>query len=298
MSHRFGLHSLSASVLLSLVATTAVFAQDISVTLLGTGSPSPALDRFGPSTLIEAGGQTFIFDAGRGALQRLSQVGVSFGAVQAVFLTHLHSDHIVGLPDLWLTGWLVGRRDRPLRMFGPAGTTEMMAHLTEAFRFDLRIRVEDNGRSPAGAEVQVTDIKQGVIYEAQGVRVTAFEADHGPVSPAFGYRLDYAGRSVVLSGDTRFSTNLIKFADQADLVIHEVADEGDRHTTPQEAGKVFDRVRPKLAVYSHILYGDLNELVARTRDTYSGPLVVGEDLMRFVVGSAVAVHPPTATTRK
>lgn len=289
MTYRNGLQTLALLLLLSHPPAMAAFAQDIRVTLLGTGSPSPALDRFGPSTLIQAGTQTLIFDAGRGALQRLSQVGVRFGEVQAVFLTHLHSDHIVGFPDLWLTGWLVGRRDKPLRVFGPAGTMEMMTHLKEAFQFDRRIRVEDNKRSPAGAELQVTETKQGAIYQAEGVTVTAFEVDHGPVSPAFGYRVDYAGRSVVLSGDTRFSTNLIKFAEHAHLIIHEVADEGDRHTTPQEAGKVFERVRPKLAAYSHILYEDLNELVRRTRDTYSGPLVVGEDLMSFVVGSDVAV---------
>lgn len=293
MRHAFDIKTVTASLVLSLVAATGVFGQEINVTLLGTGSPSPSLERFGPSTLVQAGGQTLIFDAGRGALQRLSQVGIRFGEVQAVFLTHLHSDHIVGLPDLWLTGWLLSRREKPLSIFGPAGTAEMMKDLKEAFQFDIRIRVKDNKLSPAGAEVQTTDIKQGVIYEAQGVRVTAFEVDHGLVSPAFGYRVDYAGRSVVLSGDTRFSTNLIKFAEHADLVVHEVADEADRHTTPEEAGQVFQRLRPKLAVYSHILFRGLGELVTRTRATYSGPLLVGEDLMRFVIGQDVAVYRPS-----
>lgn len=297
MRHTSTMRRVTAAVLLSLATSTAVLAQDTRVTLLGTGSPSPVLDRFGPSTLVEAGGQTLIFDAGRGALQRLAQLGITVGQVDAVFLTHLHSDHIVGIPDLWLTGWLLSRRDTPLRVFGPAGTSDLMEHLKQAFQFDIRIRVEDHGLSEAGAEAQATDIKQGVIYEAQGVRVTAFEVDHGPVSPAFGYRIDYGGRSVVLSGDTRFSTNLIKFAEGADLVVHEVADSANRHTTPEEAGKVFQQVRPQLAVYSHILHRDLGTLVTRTRATYSGPLVVGEDLMSFVIGPHVTVYRPQPMTR-
>lgn len=283
---------ITASLVLCLAASTTALAGEISVTLLGTGSPSPVLDRFGPSTLVQAGSQTLIFDAGRGALQRLSQAGVNFGEVEALFLTHLHSDHIVGIPDLWLTGWLISRRDKPLRVFGPAGTSNMMEHLKQAFQFDIRIRVNDNKLPPAGAESQVTDIKQGVIYEAQGVRVTAFEVDHGPVSPTLGYRVDYGNHAVVLSGDTRFSTNLIKFAEHADLVVHEVADSAERHTTPEQAGEVFRRVRPKLAVYSHILYEGLGELVRRTRTTYSGPLVVGEDLMRVVIGPHVTIYRP------
>ncbi len=290
MGAAFTVRKVVALLMLSFVAATTVEAQEINVTLLGTGSPSPSMERFGPGTLVQAGGQTLIFDAGRGSLQRLSHLGVTFGQVQALFLTHLHSDHIVGIPDLWLTGWMLSKRNAPLRVFGPAGTSDMMAHLKQAFQFDIRIRVEDQKLSPAGAEIEATDIKQGVIYEVQGVRVTAFEVDHGLVSPAFGYRVDYAGRAVVLSGDTRFSTNLVKFAEHADLVVHEVADGAERHTTPQEAGEVFQRVRPKLAVYSHILVRNLEDLVTRTRTTYSGPLVIGEDLMRFVVGESVAIY--------
>ncbi len=108
-------------------------AQDIKVTLLGTGTPVPAMNRFGPSILVEAGGQTFLFDAGRGAMQRLAQLRVRWQDVDGLFLTHLHSDHVVGFPDLWLTGWLVGSgRDRPLLVRGPRGTKRMMSHLEQA----------------------------------------------------------------------------------------------------------------------------------------------------------------------
>lgn len=294
--------------LVSVFATSPAFAQEITVTLLGTGSPVASMDRFGPSILVQAGTQTFVFDAGRGALQRLTQVAVTFDQVNALFLTHLHSDHVVGIPDLWLSGWLLSRRSEPLRVFGPTGTSAMMGHLKQAFEFDIRLRIEDDKAPPAGSELRVTDITQGVVYEAQGVRVIAFEVDHRPIVPAFGYRVEYGGRSVVLSGDTRFSTNLIKFAERADLLIHEVADGSDaylaqnpnyaqvlaHHTRPQDVGKVFDAVKPKLAVYSHIVTRGVaaQDLVKRTRETYSGPLVVGDDLMRFVVGRDVAIYRP------
>src|SRR3981081_313244 len=120
----------------------AAVAQESKVTLLGTGTPVPAMNRFGPSILIEAGGQKVLFDAGRGAMQRLAQLKVRWQVVEGVFLTHLHSDHVVGFPDLWLTGWLVGPgRDRPLRVWGPRGTQKMMSRLEEASAFAMPITV-------------------------------------------------------------------------------------------------------------------------------------------------------------
>lgn len=277
------------------------------VTLLGTGAPPPVLDRFGPSTLVEVGGEKFLFDAGRGAMQRLFQFKIPSAEITALFLTHLHSDHVVGFPDLWLTGWLGhswGGRKVPLRVWGPQGTKEMMSHLEKAFQFDIRIR---SHYPREGVAIVAEDFAEGVVYEKNGVKVTAFEVDHGRVKPAFGYRIDYAGRSVVLSGDTRFNENLIRFSQGADLLVHEVAASTEEllrtsdiariiaanHTTPEEAGEVFARVKPKLAVYSHILlFGGVpvTELITLTRKTYSGPLEVGEDLMGIEVGEKVRVH--------
>jgi ribonuclease Z len=278
------------------------------VTLLGTGAPIPAMERFGPSTLVEAGGEVLLFDAGRGALQRLFQLRLSIRKVRKIFLTHLHSDHIVGLPDVWLTGWLNSRPKEPLRIWGPRGTKEMMWHLDKAFQFDIRIRLYDDRPPPEGVVVLAEDIEKGVVYENNGVKVTTFEVDHFPIVPSLGYRIDYNGHSVVLSGDTRYYEPLISQAQGADVLVHEVlaadmlrgASSGNNefmerviahHTTPEQAGEVFTRVQPKLAVYSHIIpiNAKAEDIIPPTRKTYTGPLEVGEDLMVIDIGDEVTV---------
>ena len=276
------------------------------VTLLGTGAPPPLLGRFGPSTLIEVGDQKFIFDAGRGAMQRLHQLGIPFADITGLLLTHHHSDHLVGFADLWLTGWIGrpwGSRKTPLHVWGPHGTNQMMEHLPLAFAVDLRVR--SRSYPMAGAKLESEEIKEGVVYSQNGIIITAFEVDHGGEElPAFGYRIDYRGRSAVLSGDTTFNENLINHARGADLVVHEItavsgtAAEspeqlkriGSNHTTPEQAGEVFARVKPKLAVYNHLLLfggATAEDLIPATRKRYSGPLLVGEDLMRFDIGENI-----------
>lgn len=184
----------------------------------------------------------------------------------------------------------------------------MMDALKLAFSVDIQARVEETaGRlTPAGSEVNARDIEPGLVYERNGLRVTAIRVNHRAIAPAYGYRIDYAGRSVVLSGDTRVSPDLIEAAVGTQLLVHEVFQASDAllkdnpamarvktfHVDASEAGSVFQRVRPKLAVYSHIILRGVSveDLVKRTRTTYTGPLVVGEDLMRFVVGEDVAIH--------
>jgi ribonuclease Z len=284
----------------------------IRVTLLGTGTPRPFMDRFGPSILVEAGNEKLIFDVGRGAMQRLFQLGVSYADITGVLLTHLHSDHIVGLPDLWLTGWLISNRATPLELWGPAGTSKMAAGLQAAYSFDLDIRVRDDKVPAAGGRIIAHDIGEQVIFDRGGVKVTAFLVDHGLVRPALGYRVDAGGHSVVLSGDTRYSPNLISHAKGADLLIHEVgaasaeelrSNQHTRtiiahHTTPERAAEVFNEVQPKLAVFSHLVLRGVSaeDAMRTTRLTYAGPLQLGEDLMRFHIGEQVTmekVAPPT-----
>jgi len=309
-------HALTVALFVAALVPAVARGQQFRATLLGTGCPAAVMNRFGPSTLVEAGDQKFLFDAGRGALQRLTQLDVRWQDVQGVFLTHLHSDHVVGFPDLWLTGWLiVPGRKVPLQVRGPTGTAAMMSHLQQAFAYDVRIRTENDGVSPEGVALAVEEIGEGVVYDKGGVKITAFEVDHAPVKPALGYRIDYSGRSIVLSGDTRVSQNLLRHAQNVDVLVHEVFAPAtlqragvpaaraksivDYHTTPEQAGEVFARLKPRLAVYSHICMPSATEedLVPGTRKTYTGPLELGEDLMAIDIGETIRVRKPPGSSR-
>jgi ribonuclease Z len=268
--------------------------------------PPVNLQQFGASILIEAGGERLLFDCGRGATIRLAQVGVPLGSIRRLFLTHLHSDHVIQIPDLLLTGWVGGGRKVPLEVWGPAGTSEMLDHMQQAFAFDIRMRRDvDEKAPPEGIKVVSHEIKEGVIFDQDGIKVTAFLVDHSPVAPAFGYRIDYHAHSVVLSGDTRPSENLVRFAQNVDVLVHEVLDWDTvlawlpnnptlakailaKHTTPEQAGELFARIKPRLAVYSHA--PDADRVILQTRKKYSGPLQGAEDLLTIDIGEKIELR--------
>ena len=193
---------------------SAVDSDSMTVTLLGTGSPVPVPDRFGMATLVQAGGLNLMFDAGRGCSIRLNQAGVPMGSIDGVFITHFHSDHLNGLPDMWMTGYLntvYARRRRPLEIIGPRGIARIAASMRDCYADDIRIRMADEKVAAASTEIAAHEFDgDGVVFDRNGVRVTAFAVDHGAlIKPACGYRIDHGGRSVLLSGDTRFDENLI-----------------------------------------------------------------------------------------
>lgn len=276
------------------------------VTLLGTGSPVPSPTRFGMSTLVQAGGYNFVFDAGRGNVVRLTQAGVPLGKIDGVFLTHYHSDHVNGLSDLWMTGYIpaFGGREGGLHIYGPKGAKQLVEGLKIAHADDVRVRVADKELKSDATHIVAHEFDgQGVVFNKNGVVVTAFDVEHdhnGAIQPAMGYRVDYAGLSVLLSGDTIPTPNVIKYGKGVDLLIHEVAEFEDtnalpqvyaHHTNPRQAGEIFSQTKPKLAVYSHIVNGVSpkiigvpdDELIRRTRANYQGELKVGRDLMSFLI---------------
>ncbi|MEM7327469.1 MAG: MBL fold metallo-hydrolase [Pseudomonadota bacterium] len=285
---------------------------DIVVTVLGSGTPAPSATQFGPSILVQAANQNLIFDCGRGCTARLAQVDPKLiGKVDRLFISHLHSDHIVGIPDLWLNGWTQGRL-QPLKVFGPTGSRDMMQHFRRAFEFDIDIRFSHN--APGSLEGLVDDILElsetGVIYEQDGLEVTAFLVDHSVIKPAWGFRVDYNGRSVMISGDTRPTENLYRYGKNADLILQEVMSPAlieylntlfsekqaawivATHTTAEQAADIFAQSEPGLAVYYHTRNDGqfAQSLIEKTREGYSGPLAISHDLFQIRVGEEITTH--------
>jgi ribonuclease Z len=294
------------------VSPLAASAEDkMRVVLLGTAGPEYFPDRLGISTLVEANGQKLLFDVGRGANQRLYQSRVNPKDITTIFLTHLHNDHFEGLPDLWMTPWFLLGRDHGFELWGPEGTDDMVQGMRQMFGHDLRARVNQfNPIETLGIKTRI--VKDGVVYERDGVKVTAFPVEHADGNPAFGYRVDWAGRSVVLSGDTTYDANVVKHGAGADLIVHNVIAFSDRLsqmpemkgvlaklTTPEQAAEVFKKTKPKLAVFSHIVTKELqgktgeDQIITRTRAAgYDGPLEMGLDRMEIAVGKEVTVSAP------
>jgi len=278
----------------------------MEVTLLGTGTPKPSIERFGPSLVVEANGHFFIFDSGRGTTIRLQQTGIELSKVEHVFLTHLHSDHISGLSDLWLTSW-IWQRPSKLKLTGPIGTQALAKHLTLAHKTDKQYRTAHTSLNKNTFDIDAHDISaEGVVYDQDGVKVTAFLVNHSPVEPAYGYRIDSGEQSLVISGDTTYSENLILFSKNVDLLIHEIAatDAGlltqnprlrkimSYHTTPDQAAKILQTIQPKSTVFTHVLlFGvDTKTVIESVETNFNGDVRIGQDLMKIGVGETVTFY--------
>jgi len=274
---------------------------EMEVVLIGTGFPRPDPDRAGPSTAVRVGDRVYLVDAGRGVMMRLAASGLNWRSITRVFLTHLHSDHTSGLPDLFTTTWIFDR-ETPLEVYGPQGVAPAMQGLERFFAADIRIRRDlTEKNAAAGARIAPHTIKPGVVYEDADVKITAFEVDHAPVKPAFGYRFDSHGRTVVISGDCRPTPELIRQARGADILVHEVylPEFFDRHDDPEvaarlkryhtsadEVGEIARDAKPKLLLLTHVIPTDGEaEILKRAARHFSGKIVVGKDLMRFRVGA-------------
>jgi ribonuclease Z len=299
------------AVVCALAPALAEDAGTIRVHLIGTGGPELTPTRQGMSTLIEADGQTLLFDVGRGALQNIYLSRIDPRSVTKIFLTHLHSDHIEGLPAIWMTPWFMFARKPSLEIWGPQGTQQMVDGMRMMYGHDVEHRANPVFKREY-LDITVHEIAEGVIYDAGGVKVTAFPVEHDDGNPAFGYRIDAAGRSVLLSGDTTYNDNVVKYGMNDDLVVSNVVAFSDAMTkagvlkpvlnklmTPEQAAATFLKTRPRLAVFSHIvkkeLPGDAGDdvVIARTRRAgYDGPLAMGQDRMTIEVGEQIKIVPP------
>jgi len=272
------------------------------IILLGTGTPYPDANSSGPATAVVVDGRVFLFDAGAGVMRKLNAAKLPLSGPEAVFITHLHSDHTLGYADLILTSWIM-RRAKPFPVYGPRGLQRMTSHLLAAFSEDIEIRTSGlEHEVPGGYRVKVHEIRAGIVYEKNGVRVTAIAVQHGTWKHAFGYRIDTPDRSIVISGDARPSEALVKAAEGVDVLIHEVYSAAglkpeDRpggedwpqycrefHTSDVELGALAARIQPKFLILDHtIRFGASDEdlLGGIRRGGYAGKAVVGKDLDRF-----------------
>jgi ribonuclease BN (tRNA processing enzyme) len=280
---------------------------------LGTGTPLPEPERSGPATAVVVGGKAYLFDAGPGVVRRAMEAArLGLSALDSVnlrvaFLTHLHSDHTMGLPDLILTPWVMGR-ETPLELYGPVGTAQMANGILQTWEEDINRRL--NGLQPAtpnGFRVNAHEIEGGVVYEDANVTVTAIPVSHGEWT-AFGYRIDTADRSIVISGDTKPSSELEAACDGCDLLVHEIYTVGSTervtpewqayrrgyHTSTEELADIASRSRPGLVVLYHRANpgcdqvgtqcgasGSEEEALAEMRRFYDGPVVEAHDLDVF-----------------
>ncbi|NUR44615.1 MAG: MBL fold metallo-hydrolase [Sphingomonas sp.] len=279
------------------------------IVLLGTGNPPADPDRSGPATAIVVNGTPYLIDMGAGVVRRAKSAVVEKGVtgldplkLRVVFVTHLHSDHTVGFPDLWLTPWVLGRKF-PLEIYGPTGLGEMTRHLMEAYRVDFEVRTKDRkiygGRTVGEAhDVYAHEISPGVVYRDANVTVTAFRTNHG--MPSFGYRFDTPDRSIVISGDTTPTQATIDACHGCDVLIHEVLTQewlakrpdfvryaGDHHTTTTQLVELASKAKPGLLILYHAslsLRPNVDSersspaTLLREMSGYAGQVVVGRDL--------------------
>lgn len=283
----------------------------MKLTLLGTGSPAPNPARRGPSQTVQAGDDLLLIDCGAGAVHRLVEAGQSGRPLRLIALTHLHSDHVTGLADLLWAGWVGKWWQKAPPVYGPPDTARLVEKLMEAFAYDIEVRRRGEKLDMEALVPRVEEVEEGWRLEGSSWRLTAFRVDHQPVDQAFGYRVDEDSASIVLSGDTRSSPNLVRHAQGADLLLHEVYwGEGLRalaqrpvvtdrftperlrlimgyHTPSEEVGKVAAAAGARHLVLNHLILGLQGTPAALLDDItpeFSGRVTVGEDLMSFQVG--------------
>jgi len=283
----------------------------IEVTLLGTGSPIPDPRRAGPSTLVRAGGQTFLVDCGRGVLQRAAAVGVGANNLTALLLTHLHSDHITDLGDVLISRWVsnFAADPTPLPIIGPPGTAEVVDYTLKAMKFDIGYRIAHHADLTAPPPVEVEEVTDGVVWGRDGVRIVVAPTDHRPVEPTIGFRVEHGGASVVLAGDSVPCRSLDDLAAGAGALVHTVIrkdlidampmqrirDICDYHSSVEQAAETAARAGVGILILTHYVPapapGQEEQWRALAATAFDRQIEVGEDLHRVEVHAGVGVRP-------
>lgn len=276
----------------------------IDITLLGTGSPLVDPNRAGPATLVRAGSEVFLVDCGRAVLMRAAAAGVGAAGVSALLLTHLHSDHITDLSDVITTRWVTTIGPNPLPIIGPPGTRAVVEATLAALAPDISYRVHHHADITEPPIVEVSEYTAGVVWDAGGVRITAAPTDHRPVEPTVAFRVEHAGASVVLAGDTVPCATLDELARGADAMVHTVIrkdlvelmpaqrirDILDYHSSVQQAAATAARAGIGTLVLTHyvppLVPGQEDQWRDLAAQEFDGTVELGDDLLTVSVGGA------------
>lgn len=276
------------------------------VALLGTGNPNPDPSRAGSGVLILVDGKPYIVDFGAGIVRQIAALTAEYAGplkvldiadLSIAFLTHMHSDHTIGLPDLLLTPWIMGR-EQPLEIFGPDGIFEMSQHILQAYQDDIKYRLY--GSEPAlenGWRLNAHEMQEGLVYKDKRVKVEAFPVKHGTWPNAYGFRFTTPEKVIVISGDTAPCDNILKYGKGADILIHEVYYEGQfeqkeevwqsyhrsHHTSTFELAEIARKTKPEVLILYHTLFweGTEEDILEEIFQSYDGKVVLGADLQVF-----------------
>lgn len=272
--------------------------------MLGTGTPVHNPERSGPSVAIVVDDKSYIFDFGPGLVRRAAALSPRFGGdipalkasnLNIAFLTHLHSDHTAGFPDLLLTGWSSGNRDVRMKVYGPDGIQRLVAGVHDAYEDDIKYRLYHRGKNTdEGWRVDVEIVEEGLVHEDDSIRVIAFPVDHGSWPNAFGYRAETRDKTIIISGDLRPNEKIREYSGNADYLIHEVyCDAGfkkrpqvdqkyhaNNHTSTREVARLANQVEPGVLVLTHVLWFGCTkqEILDEVAADYDGKVIIAEDL--------------------
>ncbi|MCR8634546.1 MBL fold metallo-hydrolase [Paenibacillus radicis (ex Xue et al. 2023)] len=294
------------------------FHENLKVILLGTGTPRSFVGRSKSGAIVLAGNKTFLVDCGAGVVDRMIQAGVMPQRISDVLFTHHHSDHNSGFFDVFISSWrthvnaerVFEGRKVPMSVYGPTTTKEIIGKMRESFDFDVNLRVNYNKSTDVGANIEYFESNEGVVYDRDGIKITAFEVDHRPVKPAIAFKFEYNGKAVVISGDTIPVDNMVKYSQGIDLLIHEsynkpwldaliekfpeqtvgLSNPAKYHTTTLEAAEIARAANVKHLVLTHHIPAPQETEEAEAayiegmNEIYSGKITMARDLMEFDLG--------------
>ena len=274
--------------------------------VLGSGTPNPNPERMGSAYLVLADDTPYLFDFGSGVVRRVAALSSEWGGnfsklnvtqLEYAFLSHIHSDHTLGLADLIITPWIMGR-DKPLKIFGPEAAKDMADHIIKAYQPDIDYRIYGTQpQNDKGYKAIFTSIEEGVIYEDKNIMVTAFLNDHGDLAESYGFLIQTDEKTILISGDTGPSANLLRFGNEVDILVHEVYSQAGfekkepdwkiyhkaHHTSPSELAKIAKKLNPKTLVLSHILFwgSSESEILEEIMKDYDGNVILADDLIEI-----------------